>query len=126
MRLDLRRIGFFVLGAVSLAGGVYASGRTAVVRGATVRQVATAPFAQAEVTLTFSASARPNRIIIDLRSGGSSSSATIEGDEESVRIPLTGALGRQAEVTITAATRTSGRLCVQRWGFVVEPGALER
>ena len=121
MRLDLRRMSFFALGAVGVAGIVYARGRTATVRGATVTQVATAPFAQAEVALTFSAGARPNRMIIDLRSGESSSSATIEGDEESVRIPLTGALGNQADVTITAATRAFGRLRMQRWGFVVEP-----
>lgn len=115
MTKQYRQLVALGIGALGVAGAVVVRGRTARLRGATARNVATTPYALVAVALRYSAGPRPSRVIIDVRSGQSSGSATVEGEEDDVEIPLDGPMSVPLAITVTASTRVWGRLVIQRY-----------
>src|SRR5262245_40786040 len=65
----------------------------------------------ASVALTYGAGAMPARVIVDVAdAAGEGGSATVEGDQMFLEIPLSGAPSRSYRVTATATYRVLGRL----------------
>lgn len=91
--------------------------RTARVHGARVVHVEDGHVPVAEVALTYSAGPRPMSVIVDLRGAGGSSSATVEGDEDMVQIPLAGPLGERYTIDVTASSRIMGRTVARQRSF---------
>jgi hypothetical protein len=64
----------------------------------------------ASVVLTYGIGAMPARLIVDVADdAGSSGSATVDGDQLFVDIPLIGTPSREYRVTATATYRVLGR-----------------
>jgi hypothetical protein len=65
----------------------------------------------ASVVLTYGVGAMPARVIVDLADdGGNGGSATVDGDQMFLDVPLIGAPAHHYRVTITATYRVLGRL----------------
>jgi hypothetical protein len=65
----------------------------------------------ASVALTYSVGAMPARVIVDVTNdAGGSGSATVDGDQLFLDVPLIGALSRDYNVTVTTTYQLPGRL----------------
>lgn len=99
-------------------------GRTARVKGARVAHIEGASMPFAEVVLDYSRGPRPARVIVDVRGQHGGGSTTVEGDEDIVRMPLTGMLGQRYTIDVMATTRVLGRLQTQQARFQGEVAQL--
>jgi hypothetical protein len=76
---------------------------------------------RASVALTYSTGAMPARVIVDIvDDAGGGGSATVEGDQLFLEVPLIGLPSRDYRVTVTATYRLLGRLFTVVHKFTTE------
>ena len=87
------------------------------VRNATLTQVEGSLPPRVEVLLDYTGGTRPASVIVDIRSPRGTGSATTDGDDDLVVVPLTDVLGEAHTIEITTSSRVFGRLRTDRRSF---------
>ena len=103
---------YFLWGSVLalLASGLVRWLRPALLLGAKVTAVTPGEPPTASVALTYGAGLAPASVIVDLRNrDGSRSSATVEGRQVFLEVPLAGATDADYQIMTTATYRVLGR-----------------
>lgn len=101
---------FWLGGALALLGMAVRRGRPAPLQRVHIVAVMPGSPPIARLTLKYGAGARPQSVILDVEGPRGAGSATIEGRQEVVDVPIVGEPGSQPHITATAAYRVLGRL----------------
>jgi hypothetical protein len=98
-------------GLALLAGAIARWARPARLTMASVTAVTPGAPPTASVVLNYTIGAMPARVIVDVAGdGGDGGSATVDGAQQLLEVPLTGIPSRNYRVTVTASYRVLGRL----------------
>jgi hypothetical protein len=107
----MKRLFLWCGGLALLAGLVARWVRSAQLTSARVTTITPGAPPSANVALTYGTGAMPARMIVDVADAvGGGGSATVDGDQMFLDIPLTGAPSRNYRVTVTATYQVLGRL----------------
>lgn len=100
-------------GALALLGVALWHGRPARLRSVGLVAVLPGTPPRARLALDYGVGARPRSVILDVEGPRGSGSATVEGDQAIVEVPISGEIDAHCRITATTGYRVLGRLYEQ-------------